>query len=398
MSEPVFGSVGAELVPLDAPAAHQPTRQFGVLIDGQPSGRVLASSVPGRMSVAVVDVPAEARTVQRRALLSAVLAHARAEGVPEVVLVADTDLLLRYDARALGFRGGLRQNLVWDGPASRVGVAPDLQDRFLAELRSLLPDVSVAVAHRSGWMRSIARSASGERAEVVSLDAQHRLDDHPLRVLAPLAADLMPEGVALSVDTALAIRRRFRPTVDRVRLMMDHSLRLLVDGICAGEATQSRDIHITPAYALVGEMEALNAQLAARQRRTGTGSPSFRGTGPFTRVEAVVAHEFGHQIDFDLEGSRYRDTLELHRAVGAYFGVESLEQVIKGKEPKAPHEWRLAFARLAEEVSPYATTNPHEAKAELFSLWWCTPTSPPPVAEVYGEILRRFFPNADLRR
>lgn len=43
------------------------------------------------------------------------------------------------------------------------------------------------------------------------------------------------------------------------------------------------------------------------------------------------------------------------------------------------------------EVSAYATTNPSEATAELFKLWWCTRDDPPPIARFFGELLERYF-------
>jgi hypothetical protein len=44
---------------------------------------------------------------------------------------------------------------------------------------------------------------------------------------------------------------------------------------------------------------------------------------------------------------------------------------------------------LAETVSNYATTNPLEATAEMFELWWHGASNP--TIDRFGELLDRFF-------
>ena len=48
--------------------------------------------------------------------------------------------------------------------------------------------------------------------------------------------------------------------------------------------------------------------------------------------------------------------------------------------------------RLVDEVSEYATTNPREATAEMFKLWWCRDGAPSPVVARFGELIEEFFP------
>jgi hypothetical protein len=88
--------------------------------------------------------------------------------------------------------------------------------------------------------------------------------------------------------------------------------------------------------------------------------------------------------------------VEINRALGSELGVETFEHALRGREVSAPVEWRQAFRRIVDEVSPYATTNMREATAELFKLWWCaTPTTgAAPLVACFGAQLDRFYPPA----
>ena len=79
-------------------------------------------------------------------------------------------------------------------------------------------------------------------------------------------------------------------------------------------------------------------------------------------------------------------------ALGDALGVGTLEHALRGRERDAPPEWRAAHERLVQDVSAYAGTNPREASAEMFSLWWTTPAPRPPVIERFGELVERYFP------
>jgi len=200
----------------------------------------------------------------------------------------------------------------------------------------------------------------------------------------------MAEGVALAIDTSLAIRRRFQPRLDHVRIFYDQHIEGLRSGKVAGTAEAwIHDIHLNPAYATAGQAEVL----AATPKKARTVHILLP---PYTWIDSVVAHEHWHQLEFSFEGDSYRQSVEFRRAIGAYFGVETLEHVIKGASAGAPDAWRAAHHRLVNEVSAYAATNPKEATAELFTQWWCTSRSRPPCARYFGDILRRFFPQADL--
>lgn len=404
---PPPGTATVELVALDPAMDPDSRRRYAAVSDGALLAGLRVGTEDGWLRTTEWQLRADSGAVQRQALVAALRNEAAARGLNGVVLEARTPLLLRHDARAAGFTGRLREELVADlrGPPPARPQGGRIEDRLLRDLAPLLPGVEVRVGSE-GRFRVAARSVLRGAVNIGALQAQGTKDARALRILFPLADDLMPEAMALAIDTALAIRYRFRPVLDRVRITYDQSNHGLVKGSWAGLADQARDVRLTPAYARVGDLEALSVQLANRDRPPEGEPPqghlrrirSYQGAAPFTRIDAVVAHEMWHEIQFDFDNSRVREAIEFRRALGAYFGTETLEQVIKGKGPKEPPAWRAACERLATEVSTYATTEPREATAEMFSVWWCTPGSPPPIAQLFDRLLHQFFPNADLAR
>jgi hypothetical protein len=387
-------------------------RRFSAWADDRLLGRLTTAEDRGWLQVEVEEEGGVNGTAERQALIAATIATARTEHLSGVVLAANSLLLVRHEARAAGFTGPLRAELVGDLRDLRDPRDPGrsplgrqaLQQRFLADLQRLLPGVVLEATDRTaGRLRSLLRSASTGVAGTVHLTAQSQLGDEPLRLAVPLGEDVLTEGVALAVDTALSVRRRFHPLIDGVRIFYDHSVQGLRTGTIGGVAeAYVRDVHLNPAYASVGEMVALDRFLRQRRGQPDPGEPERRSPltvqPPFTRIDSVVAHEYWHQIEFGLESGRYRDSVDFRRVVGNYFGVETLEHVIKGASSSAPPAWQAAYLRLAREVSAYATTAPKEATAELFAQWWCTALAPPPSALAFGDVLRRFFPEADLVR
>jgi hypothetical protein len=393
-------------------------RHFTAWSDDRLLGRVTTTVDHGWLRVAFDEAGVVNGVAERQALIDAVIALARSERLMGVVLAATTRLLVRYQARAVGFAGPLRGELVGalgdlgDGrPSPGPSPSPergDLERRFMSDLQTLLPGVVLLASSRPpGRLRSLLRVASSGMTGTVHLTAQDEHEDlafeEPLRLAVPLDDDVMAEGVALAIDTALSIRRRFHPLVDVVRIFYDHSIQGLRTGSIGGVAeAHLRDVHLNPAYALVSELDSLDNYIRDRASQPQLGEhgrrPPLTVLPPATRIDSVVAHEYWHQIEFGLESGRYRDSVELRRVIGGYFGVDTLEHAIKGNNPKAPASWQAAYVRLAREVSQYATTTTKEATAELFAQWWCTAGAPPLSARAFGEVLREFFPDADLTR
>ena len=406
MLPPEPGPAAVELVALDPVTETGGGRRYAAVSDGALLAGLRVDTGDGWLRPTAWQVRPDSHQRQRQALVASLIAEASARGLDGVVLEAGVPLLLRHDARAAGFTGGLRQPLVADlrGPQPGPPLGARLEDRLLSALAPLLPGLDLRLGSE-GRLRVAARSVVRGSGNVGVIEARGPQDTRPLRLLFPVVDDLMPEAFALVIDTAMSVRRRFRPAADQVRITFDRSTHGLVSGSWAGLAEQGRDIRLTPAYARVADLEALTVQLARRDQPPAEAPEghlprprSYQGAPPFTRIDAVVAHEMWHEIQFDFDNSRVHDSIEFRRAIGAYFGTETLEQVIKGKGRKEPEAWRAAFTRLATEVSTYATTNPREATAEMFSVWWCTPQSPPPVAQAFNRILQQFFPTADLAR
>jgi hypothetical protein len=187
-------------------------------------------------------------------------------------------------------------------------------------------------------------------------------------VSCPDRADVVPETIALAVDTTAAIRSRFAVARDAVKsVLFDHS----VDGFrrskWAGLAHPNlATIHLNASLAFAEGLDVL-----ARRPRSST--PPAPTPPPATAVDGIVAHECWHQMEAALEVRRYRDTMAFRQRLGEHFGVATIEHAVLGGTSGAPPAWADAHRRLTEEVSPYAGTSRREATAEMFARWWCAP-------------------------
>ena len=104
-----------------------------------------------------------------------------------------------------------------------------------------------------------------------------------------------------------------------------------------------------------------------------------------------MAHELWHVIDLGFQARSYRDSIELRKRIGEYFGVETIEHLVNADRPGAPARQREAMRRLVAEVSPYAATNPLETTAELFKLWWCRGEQVSGAVQHFAGVLDEFF-------
>ncbi len=316
-------------------------------------------------------------------------------------------LPLRLEARRAGLRGGLRVPLrARTGDLDRVGgphVAErpaDRRDRgpWLAGLlREMgVPAVAGRPARPLGRMARRLVGGVGDTVEVVvEWTAGRRFV-----ISAPDRVDIIPEAMALAGDTAGAVFRRFPDYAAGVEyIYFDRAVRELMGHSYSGVAEGSTpSIRLHVGFVCVGAfLEMLRARTdgppPARPSATAPPArPSSTEPPRCTGLDATVAHELWHRIESVFEARHYRSSMDFRRRLGAGLGVETLEHAVRGGTASAPADWRAAHDRLVAEVSAYASTNPHEATAEMFKLWWCGGTSVSPVVSCFGELVDEFLP------
>jgi hypothetical protein len=317
-----------------------------------------------RRTAVVVRAPLWTRDEARRLLE---LARDAAGGSGTVSL--DTgDLLLRHEARAAGLAGELRQPLTGSIPGRESHLPPAASathaERLGEEVGALVPRADITARA----VRGMARRATSGLAAMIDLAVAFP-GDRPFVVSCPDVADVVPEAIALAVDTLGRVRSRF-PIGTRAlaRVSFDHSDRGLRSSKYAGMAHRNMGlVHLNASFASADGL----AEMARRRRTAPTKRPPAVIRPPATAVDATTAHEAWHQIEAVHEATAYRTTIEFRRSLGEHFGVATLEHAVLGGGPDAPPEWRTAHERLVAEVSPYAGTRTVEATAEMFKLWWC---------------------------
>ncbi|HVA03769.1 MAG TPA: hypothetical protein VMU64_08465 [Acidimicrobiales bacterium] len=314
-------------------------------------------------------------------LVLATVERAKGCGATEVQFQCDS-LLLRHEARRLGMRGGLRvplgaratdirrqtpENTAPEGSSPRRSDRRDHSAWLSARLNEVGVNSTPARPRRSlGRLATRWSGGVGDTLEVIV----EWFPGRTFTISVPDRPDLMPEGVALTADTAAAVFRRFPDQADAVKaIRFDRSEHGLKSGRYAGVAEPSvPSIHLTITFVTTACL------------------------WPYTAVDATVAHELWHQIEAAFETREYALGMELRHQVGLELGVQTLEHAVKGADPKAPPDWQAAYRRLADEVSPYATTNAREATAELFKLWWCRNGPPAPVVARFGALVDQMLP------
>jgi hypothetical protein len=236
-------------------------------------------------------------------------------------------------------------------------------------LAPLVPGVTVSTRYPPGAVRRFLRSAASQTRDMTHLDVSWEPGAPRLRLAVPDRPDLVLGNVAQAVRTVVEVRRLFGPAATHINeLSFDQAEQGFRSGRIAGTAhTNLGHIHLNASFIFPG------------------------GAVPIRRIEATTAHECWHQIEHHFEMSRFGDSIEFRRALGLYFGVETLERVVTGGERGAPPAERAAYERLIAEVSAYATTNIRETTAEMMKVWWCAPAPPPPIAVTFGRLMERFF-------
>jgi hypothetical protein len=271
-------------------------------------------------------------------------------------------------------------------------------------LQQLLPGIAVGIEASPGATRSLLRRAVSGVAKTFDLLAGPEDAARPTRFSVPQRSDLLVESVARCIDTTIAIRRRFGRVAAGVRrVSFDVSDFQLLHGINAGSADRSSGIiHMNAALATVEGLTVMEQTAAARAVGRGAvprpvipmRTPSG-AAAPYNQIDGTTAHEMWHQMEGAVEARRSMDGIELRRRLGEALGVETLEQAVNGSRPRSPDGWKAAYARLVNEVSPYAGTAPVEATAEMFKLWWCSNGERSPVVERFGELAEPLLDSFD---
>jgi hypothetical protein len=302
--------------------------------------------------------------------------------------VTAADPALRQILRDVGYGGPLRAPLC-KAPAGPV--RPELaagEDRGDAAHKSaalarfvgdLVPGAVVTAGSGGGLSRAarwLAALSVGQ-LRLLELQVSPRTPQirSPLRLRVPDRADLLVEQVALAVDVAAGVLARF-PWLKVLALAFDQGDFGFRSGRLGGYARPQAqsDLHVNAAY-VMGDLPGARGRYGA--------NPGFHPPTERSPVEDVVVHELWHAVEHDFEVRHFRESIELRRELGGYFGVDTLERVFDpGHEP--------ARTRLGYEVSGYATENRREATAELFTEWWHNPR-PRPAAAAFGRLIDNYL-------
>lgn len=346
-------------------------RRIAVLVE-ESSATGLHARLVGRQ--APID-PGEVRE-----LLDALTARAKVDGL-ELALETN-DPLVRDIARRHGFTGPLRGALA---PGTGLpAISKDDPTGVRDALQLLLPGIALEIEAKAGAAKSLLRRAVSGVSKTFSMFAAPNELARPTRFSVPERDDVLIESVARCIDTTIAIRRRYGRVADSARrVSFDHADFQLLHGNHAGSADRSSGlIHMNASFA---SLEGLTMMEQIRAQRVGGGSAGV--AAPFNGIDGTTAHEVWHQMEGAVEARRSMDGIDLRRRLGEALGVETLEQAVNGARPRSPDSWKLAHARLVDEVSAYGATAPVEATAEMFKLWWCATDEPASIVRRFGELI-----------
>lgn len=335
-----------------------------VAVAGRADRRAFAvNALPGRCSRAVAD---------------AVIANLERVAADEAVFDSPNPVV-RDQARRRGWAGPLRRpltrgsNTAVGSPAQPATGSVD-REGLAAAVGELIGRTVQAGAPAAGSRRWFDFTRLGYSRAV-----RLTVESPGLSVAFPDRADVMVEAVAGALDTVLGVRERFAGHADHLRVVVfDRASHTSQPSRWIGKANDSVfSIHLDDTLALADGWVRVG----------GRGDGSW-ARHPFTMADAVTAHEAWHQIEFKFRGRR-ADHAAFRRQLGVPLGVDTLEQAIQGGHPRASEEFRHAHDRLRDTVSAYATTNPMEATAEMFELWWCGVTNP--TIDCFGQLMQSFF-------
>lgn len=306
----------------------------------------------------------------------------RATTDARAVVLQTNDAVLREAARAAGYRGGLRADLIRDD-------APGVP--VPATVAEWLPELTI-VEHAASAPRRLTRFLATGLDRMVRIEGSR--GGTTVAVVVPMGPDTLLEPVAATVDTLLDLTARFGPASVRVPPI---TFSLNGTGIAHGHvagANAGAGIVLSPMYVDADALARIRRRLDL-EARTG---PVVRGTRP-TRpapprhfsVEKTVVHEVGHSVDQAPGSGRLSDTVSARRTLGRAVGVDSVEHALRAAWQGAPPEWVAAHRRIVTDLSAYATTNCVELFAEAFVAWYLRDDTP--IARAMDEVLRERYPD-----
>jgi hypothetical protein len=364
---------------------------YAAFIDDRAVGSMVVRTGPDDALVVTVDWLLLADRAQAADLLATFVELAGHAGTSSVV-VDTVDELTRLVARASGYSGGLREPLrrALNGPDATTEPPRPLPDtrpllpdtrsllrdsgRLLRDVSAFVPELAVETRTK-GWARLV-----GSPPKLIDVVASHPALRRPVTLRMPNRPDAIPEAIAEILDTAIGVLRRF--PVEIHRISCETASYDLANGRHAGETFPNIGmVYLSSSYLLADDFE--RTQRAWIEHNPGLRRRSL-APPPYSSIDGITAHELWHRIE---DAYHHADWIAIHRALGAELGVETLEHALRGGSPGAPAAWQHAYRRVVDEVSRYATTNPREAKAEMFMFWWCRSGPPSPLVARFGEVI-----------
>jgi hypothetical protein len=353
---------------------------YAAFVDDVPVGSIVVRTGPDDTLTVTVDWLLLADQAQAMELLATFAELARNTGTTAVV-VDTVDELTRLVARASGYSGGLREPLHRDlnRPDAATGPQPLDAERLRRDVSAFVPELTVEIRAR-GWTR-----LGGRPPKLIDLVASHPALRRPVTLRMPNRPDAIPEAIAEILDTAIGVLRRF--PVEIHRISCETASYDLARGQHAGETFPNVGmVYLNASYLLADDFERT-------QRNWIEHNPGLRRRSlvppPHSSIDGITAHELWHRIE---DAYHQADWIAIHQALGVELGVETLEQALRGGSPDAPVTWQHAHQRVVDEVSRYATTNPREAKAEMFMKWWCRSGPPSPLVACFGTVIEPALP------